>query len=93
LLLRLSKFAGPLVKLLFEIGPRGSVGAPKRCLFAAIGLRRLSAARFHDCVDLTGGINSSDVTSGPRLMRLSHDGSRQRPKYTTCGEWRIANGE
>jgi hypothetical protein len=73
---RLVALAGPLVELLFEIGRRGTAGAPGGSLLAAVRTGCLSAARFHCDADLASAINGIDVTSGLRLMRPSHDGSR-----------------
>jgi hypothetical protein len=87
--LRCGKFARALFELLLKIRRRGSTGAPGGRLLAALGPRSLFAERCHGCAvcrcaDAASVVNAIDVTSGPRFIRPSQDGLRQRPKYTTC---------
>jgi hypothetical protein len=70
--LRLIAFAGALFEFFFEIGGRGSAGAPGR-LLAAVGPCCLFAPRFHGSAACcaASAINAIDATIGLRFIRPS----------------------
>src|SRR5262249_11522074 len=90
--LRFGELAGPLVESLFEVGRRGSAGAPNGHLLAAGGLCCLSAARPHSysthrCARLASGhAAAAPPTRAMNFLRLMVPSNRGLNPTTLLNE-------